>query len=108
MCSTQSSHSARAAGSATEATATIDQSGAGEIRHRGAPQEPLKTSALLGRVVQGLGKCHCRGSVLQYVRPTETLSCPGTGLGPQRAHRMLRATRSHSRAGQGFQVRVWS
>lgn len=31
------------------------------------------------------GKCHWRWSVLQYMRPTETLSCPGTGLGPQRA-----------------------
>lgn len=37
MCSTQGSHSARAAGSAAEATATIGQSRAGEIRHRGAP-----------------------------------------------------------------------
>lgn len=85
VCSTQGSHSARAAGSAAKATATIDQSRAGEIRHRGAPLEPLRTSALLGRVVQGLGKCHWRGSVLQYMRPTETLSCPGTGLRPQRA-----------------------
>lgn len=55
VCSTQGSHSARPAGRAAKATATIDHSRAGEICHRGAPLEPLKTSALLGRVVQGLG-----------------------------------------------------
>lgn len=83
-CSIQGSHSARAACSTTEATAAMDQSRAGKIRHRGAPQEPLRTLTLLGRVVQGLGKCRWRVSVLQQMRPTETLSCPGTSLGPQR------------------------
>lgn len=102
VCSTQGNHSARAAG---KATAAIDQSRAGEIRHRGAPLEPLKTSALLGRVVQGLGKCHWRGSGLLFMRATETLSCPGTGLGPQRAAQEAPA---HSRAGQSFQLRVWT
>lgn len=40
-------------------------------------------AALLGSVVQGPGKHHWRGSALQHTRPTETLSCPGTDLGPQ-------------------------
>lgn len=44
--------------------------------------------------------------MLQYMRdPTETLSCPGTKLGPQRA---AQDSPGHSRAGQSFQVRVWS
>ena len=48
---------------------------------------PSKMAFLLGSMVQGLGKSHGRGSAPQHTEPAETLSCPGTDLGPQTAAR---------------------
>lgn len=49
--------------------------------HLGAPQEPREMAALLGAWC----KSHWRGSTSQHLIPTESLSCPGKGSGPQTA-----------------------